>query len=186
LGGVFSTAILEGQKYLMKFQKGPARYLIPIIFSLGLLVVVVLFGLRVVGPGNDVAQVLLRGESGSWMRWFPISKMLSTLLTYWAGMAGGIFAPCLSIGAAMGATVGSWMNAALTTCAVVGMAAFLSGTIQAPITSFVIIYEMTGHHELLLPLMLASIFSFIVARLLGAKHLYQSLAKFYQPMLASG
>ena len=64
-----------------------------------------------------------------------------------------------------------------------GMAAFLAGAIQAPITSFVIIYEMTGHHQMLLPLMLASMIGYMTARIFRAKHLYQSLAGFYDKLL---
>ena len=109
--------------------------------------------------------------------------MLATLLTYWSGIAGGIFAPCLSIGAALGADIGHLTNNPIAGCAMIGMAAFLSGTIQAPITAFVIIYEMTGQHQMLVPIMLASLMAFMVARLLGAKHLYPMLSLNYQYLL---
>ena len=105
-------------------------------------------------------------------------------MTYWSGIAGGIFAPCLSIGASLGADVGHWLGIPVATCAMIGMAAFLSGTIQAPITSFVIIFEMTGQHQMLVPIMLASLTAFMVARLLGAKHLYASLSLSYQYLLS--
>jgi H+/Cl- antiporter ClcA len=64
-----------------------------------------------------------------------------------------------------------------------GMAAFLAGSIQAPMTAFVIIFEMTGHHQMLLPTMLASLIAVLTARLLGAKHLYQTLAASYGDVL---
>jgi H+/Cl- antiporter ClcA len=66
----------------------------------------------------------------------------------------------------------------------IGMAAFLSGTIQAPITSFVIIFEMTGGHQLLTPIMLGSLVAFMVARFLGAQHLYQTLSLNYGFLLS--
>src|SRR4029077_7744791 len=102
-------------------------------------------------------------------------------LTYWSGIAGGIFAPCLAIGAALGAEIARWTGASLSSCALIGMAAFLSATIQAPITAFVIIFEMTGHHQMLLPVMLASLLAFMTARLVGAAHFYQALAAGYCP-----
>src|SRR3989338_6189927 len=131
----------------------------------------------VLGPGNHAAQALVRGDHGFWALIFPLEKIATTLLTYWSGIAGGIFAPALSIGSAMGADIGCWMGISTASCALVGMAAFLSGAIQAPITSFVIIFEMTGHHDMLLPIMLASLLAFIVARLLKTKHLYQTLSE---------
>jgi H+/Cl- antiporter ClcA len=63
------------------------------------------------------------------------------------------------------------------------MAAFLSGAIQAPITAFVIIFEMTGSHDSLIPIMLASLAAFMTARLSGAQHLYKTLAAQYDELL---
>jgi H+/Cl- antiporter ClcA len=126
---------------------------------------------------------LVQGHFGSWAYSFPLTKALATLLTYWSGIAGGIFAPSLSIGSSLGADLGQWLGFAVPACSMVGMAAFLSGTIQAPITAFVIIFEMTGHHSMLLPIMISSLTAFIVARIFGARHLYQSLALNYQWLL---
>ena len=182
-GAFFSTAILHGKKALMRRRDGLWRYAIPILLAWGLLVVAGLSDADVLGPGNEAAQALTRGHFESWAYLFPGAKMLATLLTYWSGIAGGIFAPCLSIGAALGADIGRFTGMPIASCAMIGMAAFLSGTIQAPITSFVIIYEMTDHHLMLVPIMLASLTAFMVARLLGAKHLYPSLSLNYQYLL---
>jgi H+/Cl- antiporter ClcA len=140
-------------------------------------------GDRVLGSGNAPASEVLAGSFQPWCLGFPLAKMASTLLTYWSGIAGGIFAPCLSIGAALGADAARLLGASTAACALVGMAAFLSGTIQAPITAFVIIFEMTGHHALLLPIMLASLLAFMVARLSGAEHLYQALSRSFERLL---
>jgi H+/Cl- antiporter ClcA len=182
-GALFSSLLLRGSDWSRRASVGAGRYAWPVLMSLGLLFTATLAGMRVLGPGNRVAQILLVGQQGSWVAWFPLAKMASTLLTYWSGIAGGIFAPCLSIGAALGSTIGHWMQTSVATCALIGMAAFLSGSIQAPITSFVIIFEMTGHHQMLLPLMLASLLAFMVARLFGAEHLYKALARQYMSLL---
>ena len=50
-------------------------------------------------------------------------------------------------------------------------------------TSFVIIFEMTGHHQMLLPLMLASLVAFMLAKILNVPHLYKALAYAYGPTL---
>lgn len=183
LGAFFSTAILRGQNALARFQNGRGRYLAPILLSLGLLVVAFISQADVTGPGNRVAQVLVDGKFENWAIFFPLEKIAATLLTYWSGIAGGIFAPCLSIGSAVGSDIAHWLGIPVASCAMMGMAAFLSGTIQAPITSFVIIFEMTGHHDMLLPIMLSSLLAFMVARLLGAQHLYKSLSENYNYLL---
>ncbi|MBI4346240.1 MAG: chloride channel protein [Elusimicrobia bacterium] len=182
-GAFFSSAILHGKAFVSQHQAGSKRYLVPAALSLALVAVAWLSPADVLGPGNEAAQDLTRGRFASWALLFPGAKMLATLLTYWSGIAGGIFAPSLSIGAALGADMGHWLGLPVASCAMIGMAAFLSGTIQAPITSFVIIFEMTGHHHMLTPIMLASLLAFIVARVLGAEHLYPTLSKNYQSLL---
>ena len=183
-GAFFSTAILRGKRVVMRNQDGAKRFLIPVLLCWGLLAVAKLSAADVLGPGNEAARTLTRGDFGSWAFAFPGAKILTTLLTYWSGIAGGIFAPCLSIGAALGADAGHWLGIPIAGCAMIGMAAFLSGTIQAPITSFVIIFEMTGGHQLLTPIMLGSLVAFMVARFLGAQHLYQTLSLNYGFLLS--
>lgn len=183
LGTVFSTGIIRGQQFLDRYQESFYRYFVPVTLSIGLLLVAAMAGTRVLGPGNQVAQGLLKGDFSAWVMSYPLAKMSTTLLTYWSGLAGGIFAPSLSIGAGLGSGIGHCTNSSVAGCALLGMAAFLSGTIQAPITSFVIIFEMTGHHQMLLPVMLASLIAFMTARLLGAAHLYPTLSTRYQYLL---
>jgi H+/Cl- antiporter ClcA len=67
-------------------------------------------GSDIPGPGNVVAQRLLHGNLSGTSTAFPITKLLGTLFTYWSGIAGCIFAPCLSIGAALGADTAHWLE----------------------------------------------------------------------------
>lgn len=182
-GALFSTLLLEGRKQVVRLGTGSLRYLLPVLLAWCLLAVNGVSHADVLGPGNRAAQALVNGEYGGWAASFTFTKMAATLFTYWSGIAGGIFAPCLSMGAALGSTVGSWLQTPIAGCALIGMAAFLSGAIQAPMTAFVIIFEMTGHHQMLLPIMLASLMAFMVARSVGAKHLYQALAASYATLL---
>ncbi len=180
LGALFSTSLLKGKSFISKFKKNKFQYLIPILLSFGIILLAEFTSTKILGPGNQVAQKLLGNNAGKPVLLFPFSKMLATLLTYWSGIAGGIFAPCLSMGASLGANIGYWMHISIPSCALIGMAAFLSGSIQAPITSFVIIFEMTGHHQMLLPIMLSSLIAYFIARIFRAQHLYQALSKDYQ------
>lgn len=184
LGGFFSNAIIFGQEVVFKLgQVRWRKWLIPGVLSCCVLLIARFTRADVLGPGNKVAQVLLDGNFGDWSIYFPFAKIGTTLLTYWSGAAGGIFAPSLSIGASMGANIGHFMHISMESCALIGMAAFLSGAIQAPMTSFVIIFEMTGNHEMLLPIMLASVIAYLISHLLGAKHLYKALAENYNSLL---
>jgi len=182
-GIFFGFLLLKGSEWLKQYQNGAGRYGIPVFMALGIMGIAFVCGLRTLGPGNRIAQELLNDRFGDWVFAFPLAKMMTTLMTYWSGLSGGIFAPCLSAGAGIGADLAQWMHFSISTCALIGMAAFLSGAIQAPMTSFVIIFEMTGHHDMLLPLMLASVLPFMVARLLGAPHLYKALASAYSSII---
>lgn len=179
-GALFSSALILGRAQCVRLMStGRWRYLLPVLLAWAVLAVNAVSPMSVLGPGNTAAQALVQGHFGDWTFSFPWCKMLATLCTYWSGIAGGIFAPCLSMGAGLGADVGWWMSAPVAGCALIGMAAFLAGAIQAPITAFVIIFEMTGHHQMLLPIMLAALLGFMTAKVLGAKHLYQALASSY-------
>jgi H+/Cl- antiporter ClcA len=184
-GSVFSTLLWKGQRWI---QTNPrlkkAIWLLPALFGLGVIALSAVNAQDVMGPGNLLAKRLLNGETIQGVGFFSISKILSTLFTYWAGLAGGIFAPCLSIGAAIGSELSGWLQAPMASAALIGMAAFLAGTIQAPMTCFIIVFEMTNDHHMLLPVMLACLVAVIAARLTGSHHLYKTLASFYQDLFS--
>ena len=106
-------------------------------------------------------------------------KMLATLLTLGSGGSGGVFAPSLFMGAMLGATFGQVVNllfpsitAPAGAYALVGMAAFFSGAAHAPVTAILIMFEMTGDYQIILPLMLATVISTLVSRLLSKDSIY--------------
>jgi len=107
-------------------------------------------------------------------------KLVATVFSYSSGGAGGIFAPVLFIGAMLGGTVGVLDQAAfghsqLGSFALVGMGALFAGVMRAPITSVLIVFEMTGGYGLVLPLMLANTTAYMVARRFDAENLYDAL-----------
>jgi CIC family chloride channel protein len=106
-------------------------------------------------------------------------KMLATLITLGSGGSGGIFAPSLFMGAMLGATFGQVVNlffpeitAPAGAYALVGMAAFFSGAAHAPVTAILILFEMTGDYQIILPLMLTTVISTLVSRLLSSDSIY--------------
>ncbi|WP_374568151.1 chloride channel protein [Ideonella sp.] len=107
---------------------------------------------------------------------FVLFKFLATWLTAWAGVPGGIFAPSLAIGGALGNDI-----AALTgfghapTLIALGMVGFLAAATQAPLTSFIIVMEMVDGHGMVLSLMACALVASAVSRVLG-RPLYGALA----------
>ena len=181
-GAFFSSLLIEGRRRVIAIQ-GWKRYLCVAVLAWAVLFIAIGSGMKgISGPGNFAAQDFIHENIQNTPVFFAIFKMAATLFTYWSGIAGGIFAPSLSIGSAIGAWVASCQHGPIGACAVIGMAAFLSGTIQAHVTSFVIIFEMTNQHQMLLPVMLASLIGYMTARLFKAKHLYQTLAANYEKM----
>ena len=111
-----------------------------------------------------------------------IFKLVATLFSYGSGGAGGIFAPALFIGGTLGGVFGYFDTALfhhagneLGSFALVGMGAVFAGIIRAPITSVLIIFEMTGSYELILPLMISNMTSYALARHFRPTPIYEAL-----------
>jgi CIC family chloride channel protein len=114
----------------------------------------------------------------------PLSllKIASTVFSYSSGGAGGIFAPALFIGATAGGALGAldmlvFEHSAdsMGAFALVGMGAVFAGIIRAPITSVLIIVEMTGGYSLILPLMIANTLAYGIARHYRPTPIYEAL-----------
>jgi CIC family chloride channel protein len=106
-------------------------------------------------------------------------KVLTTSLTVGTGNSGGIFMPSLFMGAMLGQCYGMITNlvfpkftAPASAYALVGMAAFFSGAVRAPITAILIIFEMTGNYNLVLPLMLTTVSSSLFSKWLSEDTIY--------------
>lgn len=110
--------------------------------------------------------------------YYGIAKTLAILLAFVSGIPGGIFAPSLAVGAGLGANIAALLpNEQSSAILLLGMVAFLSGITQAPITSFVIVMEMTANHQMLLPLMAASVVSVAFSRSVAPTPLYDAMAQ---------
>ena len=94
-----------------------------------------------------------------------------------SGIPGGIFAPSLSVGAGIGSTLGLMLGADIGLAALLGMAGYFAGVVQAPMTAFVIILEMTGNHDNVIPLMCASMLGYGTARMISREPLYHAMSR---------
>ncbi|NLO90497.1 MAG: chloride channel protein [Elusimicrobia bacterium] len=178
-GRLFSLGIMRGVRAIDWFASKGLRWLFPAACGLALLGLAFVGGAYVQGPGNRAAQDYLTAHYAGVPSAFPFAKLLGTVATYWSGVAGGLFAPSLSIGSGLGAELAKLLDFPVASCALVGMSAFLSAAILAPMTAFVIIFELTGHHSMLLPIMLAALIGYITAKALGARSLYGAMADRY-------
>ena len=104
------------------------------------------------------------------------AKAVATSVTLGTGFSGGVFAPSLCIGGMLGAAMGMLAAPDSPTAAavfgVIGMGAVFSGAARAPITGVVLIIEMTGQYDLLVPLMLAVVLATVTGRFLTRTTIY--------------
>ena len=112
---------------------------------------------------------------------FAIRLVLGSV-SYAAGTPGGLFAPMLVLGAQIGLFVGLGCALALPDAgiqpegfALVGMAAFFTGVVRAPLTGIVLVTEMTANVTLLLPMLGACFVAMLVPTLIGNAPIYTSL-----------
>ncbi len=153
-----------------------ARTKLPLTLKLGLggLVVGIIssFYPQVWGNGYSVVNSLLH-QNIAWqlLAMVLIFKIIATAATIGSGAVGGVFTPTLFIGAAFGSLFGTALSAIFpemtspsSAYAIVGMGAFLAAATQAPLMAILMIFEMTLDYKITLPLMLACVIAYTVAR----------------------
>ncbi|MCC8972733.1 chloride channel protein [Bradyrhizobium brasilense] len=109
---------------------------------------------------------------------FSVWKFLATTFASISGMPGGIFAPSLAVGAGLGSNIAPLFHGApLSAIMLLGMVSYFAGVVQAPITAFVIVTEMTDNHAMVVPLMAAALIAHASSRLICKEGVYHALAK---------
>ena len=146
--------------------------------------VVGLFVPQVLGVGYGYVGDVLNGRMAlNLMILLLALKLITVTTSYASGNAGGIFGPALFIGAMLGGTVGTvahhFLPAYTATAgayALVGMGAVFAGIVRAPMTSVLMIFEMTQDYAVIVPLMIANLVSLFIASRLQAEPIYEALA----------
>ncbi|HEY3697962.1 MAG TPA: chloride channel protein [Spongiibacteraceae bacterium] len=178
-GGLFSYLLIHSFRN-MDWPINRWRHQHPLQFAglCGLIVAVLglLSGGAAFGSGYKASQQLLANQHDISVFYF-IVKFLSTWISFWSGIPGGIFAPALSVGAGMGYDVALLTSSTGSVSAIValGMAGFLAAITQAPITSFIIVMEMTDGHSMVLSLMATALVASMLSRIIS-EPLYPALA----------
>ena len=187
LAGLGATLFVQGLLALRSHVKAAAwlpRWSGPAVGGLTMAAVGLLLP-QTFGIGYPtLSAALLGGLSWRRMAVLSVGKGVATIMSYGWGLSGGIFAPSLFIGAMLGGTVAHLVHPfagpgveSVGSFALVGMGAFFAGAIRAPITSILIIFEMTGDYAIILPLMIANVISYTVAARLHPVPIYDALLK---------
>jgi len=140
---------------------------------------------QVLGVGYDQVDRVLSGDVilGAVLM-LAVLKMFATAVCYASGNAGGIFGPSMFIGAMMGAAVGRMAHIALPTVtadagayALVGMGTAFAGIIRTPLTSVIMIFEVTRDYTIIVPLMISNLLAFYISQRLQPEPIYEALAR---------
>jgi CIC family chloride channel protein len=185
-GGVVSAAfarLLLGMR--MRFLRFPQKTVWFQPVAGGLLVGLIgWFVPQVLGVGYGFVGDALNGKMAfNLMLLLVVLKLLTVTTSYASGNAGGIFGPALFIGAMLGGTVGTVAHhlfpaytATPGAYALVGMGAVFAGVVRAPMTSVLMIFEMTQDYAVIVPLMIANLVSLFIASRLQHEPIYEALA----------
>jgi CIC family chloride channel protein len=139
---------------------------------------------QVLGVGYGYVGDALNGRMAfNLMLLLVVLKLLTVTTSYASGNAGGIFGPALFIGAMLGGTVGTLghrlfpaYTATPGAYALVGMGAVFAGIVRAPMTSVLMIFEMTQDYAVIVPLMIANLVSLFISSRLQREPIYEALA----------
>lgn len=180
LGAVFSQTVIRLTRRIRRWQAGHGRALwttlaVAAVAGLVAAVVGVATGGDTFGTGYEHARDAVEGTAPP--AGYFLAKLVATLAATLSGIPGGLFAPSLAVGAGIGSTLALVLGSNIGLAALLGMAGYFAGVVQAPMTAFVIILEMTDGHANVIPLMLASVLGYGTARLIAPEPLYHALSR---------
>jgi CIC family chloride channel protein len=135
------------------------------------------------GSGSILTEKAISGEIAvQWMLVLLVARFFLTMVSYGCGAAGGIFAPLLVLGSLGGLALGAGVHAVLPgwalfpeTFAVIGMGALFTSTVRAPLTAIVLMIELTGQYDFMLPLLVSCFAAYGIAEALGDRPIYEAL-----------
>jgi CIC family chloride channel protein len=139
---------------------------------------------QIMGTGRETLNVLLNANALDYavpvLAALVLAKMIATTISLGGGFVGGMFAPSLFVGAAFGSLFGHIANSIFPATvsanpaayAMAGMAAAMAGVIRAPITAVLLLFELTGDYNLILPIMLVTSVCLLVVERIAPEGIY--------------
>jgi chloride channel protein, CIC family len=188
VGGLASVVFSSGIATLRpRFKALPrwTQYFQPAVAGLLIGLIAVLGAPQVMGAGYEYIDEALRGQF-TWQMLAILAglKILATLLSFVSGTPGGMFAPTLFIGAMLGAAVGGAEHVFLPhlsgspgTYALVGMGVLFAGFLRAPMTSVFMVLEVSGNYSIIVPVIVANTFAYVISRGLQPSAIFDVLTR---------
>ena len=198
LGGLFAKVLLVVVPHVSRAIR---KSFLPVALVIGLLCAVLAWfsGGTTLGTGYDQARALILQDSPQYLAtlpaeevaameetretigpWYALQRAAATMLVLLTGIPGGLFDPSFSVGAGLGQlTAGwfAWSGATVQGIILLWVVAYFSGVVQSPMTSFIIVVEMTGAVAFTIPLGTAAIVGYEVSRRICPVALYEALAE---------
>jgi H+/Cl- antiporter ClcA len=178
--GLVGSAFAESLYRITKWRATKSfvfKAVMTLVCGLCLSGTIYLLGPSTVGAGKTLMTELLQNPTAPATPMVASSRILGNFFTYIGGVIGGVFAPALASGAALGQWLSQLMGfESIKLMILVGMVAFLTGLTRTPFTSFVLVLEMSNSHEVILYLMLASVVANVSAKLVNGKSFYEQAA----------
>jgi chloride channel protein, CIC family len=175
LGGIASVVFSSAIGWLrpkIKASPGYLQFLYPSLAGLLLGLIGFVGFPQVMGAGYDFIDQAMHSQY-TWQVLGILAglKILATTLSFASGTPGGMFAPTLFIGAMLGGAVGTvehlffpHLAGSVGTYALVGMGVLFAGFLRAPITSIFMALEVSGDYTIILPVLVANVFSYLISR----------------------
>jgi H+/Cl- antiporter ClcA len=179
-GGIFSRVLILFATGLpgrvgQFIKRHPVAF--AVVCGLGVALCGVMSHDHVYGTGYEHARAVIHSTEVADLGFGPW-KFAATLLSAISGIPGGIFAPSLAIGAGLASDLSVFFpHSPIGALVLIGMVSYLTGVVQAPITSFVITSEMTNDHAMVIPLMAAALIANAASKMIVSEGLYHALAK---------
>jgi H+/Cl- antiporter ClcA len=181
-GGLFSRVVLLFATGLPGgaggwIRRHPVGF--AVLCGLGVALCGLASGSPIAGTGYAEARAIIHSSDAPGYG-YGLWKFTATLLSAISGIPGGIFAPSLAIGAGIASDLSLVLtDVPIGALVLIGMVSYLTGVVQAPITSFVIVSEMTNDHAMVIPLMAAALIANAASKVIVPEGLYHSLAKLF-------
>jgi len=188
VGGLASVAFSGGIGYLrprLKALPQWTQYFQPAVAGLVIGLIAVLGAPQVMGAGYEYIDEAMHGQF-TWQMLAILAglKIVATLLSFASGTPGGMFAPTLFIGAMLGAAVGGVEHVFLPhlswspgTYALVGMGVLFAGFLRAPMTSVFMVLEVSGNYSIIVPVIVANTFAYVISRRLQPTAIFDVLTR---------
>jgi CIC family chloride channel protein len=188
IGGLASVVFARGIEHLRPRCKALPRwtqYLQPGIAGFLVGLIALLGAPQVMGAGYEYIDEAMHGQF-TWQILAILAglKIVATLLSFISGTPGGMFAPTLFIGAMLGAAVGGAQHVLLPhlsgspgTYALVGMGVLFAGFLRAPMTSVFMVLEVSGNYSIILPVLVANTFAYLISRALQPVAIFDVLTR---------